>query len=94
MHFTTGFFSFPSKASSSWPVLVNPFIKALKRLSNTIKAWFNPTTAVMDTITSLLQVNTDNVVNANPEATIEQRTAISNYDLIAWDYVSEMKNEK
>jgi hypothetical protein len=66
----------------------------LKRLSNTIKAWFNPTTAVMDTITSLLQGNTDNVVNANPEATIEQRTAISNYDLIAWDYVSEMKNEK
>ena len=66
----------------------------LKRLSNTIKAWFNPTTAVIDTISNLMQGNTDNVVNANPESTIEQRTDICNYDLIAWDYVSEMKKEE
>ena len=62
----------------------------LKRLSDTIKAWFNPQNAVMDTIANLMQGNTDKVVNANPEATIEQRTDIGNYDLIAWDYVSEM----
>ena len=62
----------------------------LKSLSDTIKAWFNPQNTVMDTIANLMQGNTDKVVNANPEATIEQRTDIGNYDLIAWDYVSEM----
>ncbi len=65
----------------------------LQKLAHTINAWFAPKTTqtVVDSISNILQGNTDAVVEGNPDETLEQRTDISKYDLIAWDYVS--KNE-
>jgi hypothetical protein len=73
--------------------IMNADVETLKRLSETIKNWFKPKDAVMNTITSLLKGSTDQVVNANPDESIEQRTDIGKYDLIAWDYISKMKHE-
>lgn len=69
--------------------------KALKRLARVITGWFAPRdqqttiSAVMD----LLNGNPDNVVQGNRDETIEERTDIGKYDLIAWDLVSEMNHE-
>ena len=73
--------------------IMNADVEALKRLSGTIKNWFKPKDAVMNTITNLLKGSKDQVVNANPDESIEQRTDIGKYDLIAWDYISKMKHE-
>ena len=69
--------------------------KALKRLARVITGWFalrdqqTTISAVMD----LLNGNPDNVVQGNRDETIEERTDIGKYDLIAWDLVSEMNHE-
>lgn len=68
---------------------------ALIRLAHIIKDWFAPRSneAVVNSINDLLSGNTENVVQGNRDETLEQRTDISKYDLIAWDYVSRKRNE-
>lgn len=69
--------------------------EALQQLAHTITAWFAPKAeqTLVDNITNLLQGNNNHVVQGNPDETLEQRTDISKYDLIAWDYVSTKENE-
>ncbi len=75
--------------------IVNADLAVLQKLAHTITAWFAPKTeqTVIESITNILQGNDNAVVKGNPDETIEQRTDISKYDLIAWDYVSKMNNE-
>lgn len=75
--------------------ILNANPDSLKRLSNIIYEWFAPRNndAIINTINDLLSGNTENVVQGNRDETLEQRTDISKYDLIAWDYISRKENE-
>ena len=66
----------------------NPDLLTL--LANVIFNWFKPKNeqAVVDAVLDILD-DSDNVVQGNPNETIEQSIDISKYDLIAWDYVSK-----
>ena len=69
-------------------VRANPDLLTL--LANVIFNWFKPKNeqAVVDAVLDILD-DSDNVVQGNPNETIEQSIDISKYDLIAWDYVSK-----
>lgn len=71
-------------------------VDALKKLAKVITDWFTPQAAqaIVNNISNLLNGNEDAVVKGNPDESIEERIDISKYDLIAWDYVSEMKIEE
>jgi len=71
-------------------------VDALKKLAKVITDWFVPqkTQTIVNNISNMLKGNDDAVVKGNPDESIEERIDISKYDLIAWDYVSEMKIEE
>lgn len=71
-------------------------VDALKKLAKVITDWFVPKKAqsIVNNISNMLKGNDDAVVKGNPDESIEERIDISKYDLIAWNYVSEMKIEE
>ncbi len=69
--------------------------ETLKRLARVITDRFAPKNSqtVVNATLGLLRGNSSQIVNGKPEETLEERTDIAKYDLIAWDYVSEMYHE-